>query len=68
MAASSEAFAEMGVAGGKAEEGEPRGDEDDVEHGGSVSVRRADDGTGRARPAIWPGTTLGFERAASTIS
>ena len=67
MAGASEAFAEGGVAGSKAEKAEAQGNEGEIEHGASVSVRRAGAVTGRARPPMWLGTALGFERDARTI-
>ena len=63
--APSQPRAEDGVAGTQAEEGEPAGEKDDVEHGASVSVGR----TGRSlapfpgRSEVSAGTALGFERA-----
>jgi hypothetical protein len=48
LAAGSEPFAEQGVAGGNAKEGEARGEEGDVEHGASDPVRPI--GFGMSRP------------------
>ena len=63
--APSQPRAEDGVAGAQAEEGEPAGEEDDVEHGACVSVGRT--GRGLAplpdRLEVSAGTALGFERA-----